>query len=165
MRGLWGGLGLLLSACSFVEMRSDSSLSYQGGGMDPAVWDAIRAGETDRQWLLRHIGPPAQVDQLGQGKEVYHYPYQRQDYQRTRVFLIYNNQESTTQLLKQLVLLQNGVVVERWQEPEPLPPQPTEEPAAPAVTEPPTTPEAEVVTPDAAALQQQAEQKASGLAP
>lgn len=154
-------LPLLITACSFVDRRNDTTVTYQGGGMNPAVWDAIREGETDRQWLLRYIGPPARIETVAAGKEIYHYPYQREDYQRTRIFLIYNNQQTQTHLVKQSVMLQDGVVVKRWQEPEPLPPQTLE----PASDQPAEAPEAGTVTPEDAAPEQQAVQQASGLVP
>lgn len=130
MTRLWLLAGVVLSGCSFVDVQRKSSLSYQNLPVSHQVWESIIPGVTDEQWLLRHIGTPASVEQV-QKERVFVYPLLTTTSSSTQVFLFYSKREIVqSPVQKKIYLAGNRVTRVETRYPEPASTAPIPETAS-----------------------------------
>lgn len=99
----------ILLGCSFVDRQQSTETRYQEVTVDSSVWSAIVPGVTDEQWLLRHLGPPAVIEQSQQEK-VFVYPLVAETTDRLNVFLFYNRQSMDRRHFQKRIHLNKGKV-------------------------------------------------------
>ncbi|UTA49514.1 hypothetical protein L1F30_08245 [Simiduia sp. 21SJ11W-1] len=106
-----------------MELKRSEHTARAGKSLDPSVFSSITPGTTDKQWLLRYLGHPDQVIELGGGKQQFLYKVEHNEKKSLRVFLLFEQRADKTTPHWYVVELMGEKVVDAWQKTPALPPQ------------------------------------------
>ncbi|GAB1258059.1 hypothetical protein NBRC116494_25610 [Aurantivibrio plasticivorans] len=102
---------LLLSSCTFVDIRREVRVEYEGHPLTDELLGKIKPGVTTEEWVLEHIGYPSRQRQLEDTRHQLTYEVKETHSHYTKVFLIFRSQNQTIQARQLVITLDHGVVV------------------------------------------------------
>lgn len=107
-------LGLVLQACTVIDVRNTTVFSNDRGAVSPATLQAIAKGETSADWLLRHLGYPERITPKADNMEVWHYRVQERRDNLYRLILVFQYRSADTYQRDIYIKLVDQVVMDAW---------------------------------------------------
>ncbi|GAB1261970.1 hypothetical protein [Aurantivibrio plasticivorans] len=102
---------LLLSSCTFVDIRREVRVEYEGHPLTDELLGKIKPGVTTEEWVLEHIGYPSRQRQLEDTRHQLTYEVKETHSHYTKVFLIFHSRNQTIQSRQLVITLDRDVVV------------------------------------------------------
>lgn len=106
--------GLFLSACTVVDLSKDVHYSTATQPVSAQALRDIRPGKTNSRWLLNNIGLASEVEAYGERKSIWRYDLNEIRRSRTKVALLYTNNERIKSRCQLSLLLVDDIVSVLW---------------------------------------------------